>query len=54
MGLNTYQELAQRTSNPALDLKGHLFNGVLGLAGEAVNWKYCPNCGAKLDGEADG
>lgn len=35
MELNAYQELAQRTSNPALDLKGHLFNGVLGLAGEA-------------------
>ena len=35
MELNEYQELAQRTSNPALDAKGHLFNGVLGLAGEA-------------------
>lgn len=35
MRLNEYQELAQRTSNRALDLKGHLFNGVLGLAGEA-------------------
>lgn len=35
MTLNEYQELAQRTSNRALDQKGHLFNGVLGLAGEA-------------------
>ena len=35
MRLNEYQELAQRTSNRALDKKGHLFNGVLGLAGEA-------------------
>jgi len=35
MTLNEYQELAQRTSNRALDAKGHLFNGVLGLAGEA-------------------
>ena len=35
MTLNEYQELAQRTSNRALDKKGHLFNGVLGLAGEA-------------------
>ena len=35
MGLNEYQALAQRTSNRALDQKGHLFNGVLGLAGEA-------------------
>jgi NTP pyrophosphatase (non-canonical NTP hydrolase) len=35
MTLNEYQELAQRTSNKALDNKGHLFNGVLGLAGEA-------------------
>lgn len=35
MRLNEYQELAQRTSNKALDNKGHLFNGVLGLAGEA-------------------
>ena len=35
MTLNEYQELAQRTSNRALDMKGHLFNGVLGLAGEA-------------------
>ena len=35
MTLNEYQELAQRTSNRALDAKGHLFNGVLGLSGEA-------------------
>lgn len=35
MTLNEYQALAQRTSNRALDQKGHLFNGVLGLAGEA-------------------
>lgn len=35
MTLNEYQELAQRTSNRALDAKGHLFNGTLGLAGEA-------------------
>lgn len=35
MTLNEYQELAQRTSNRTLDIKGHLLNGVLGLAGEA-------------------
>lgn len=35
MRLNEYQELAQRTSNLALEHKGHLLNGVLGLAGEA-------------------
>jgi len=35
MTLNEYQELAQRTSNKALEPNGHLFNGVLGLAGEA-------------------
>lgn len=35
MTLNEYQELARRTSNRELDAKGHLFNGVLGLAGEA-------------------
>lgn len=35
MTLNEYQGLAQRTSNRALDVKGHLLNGVLGLAGEA-------------------
>lgn len=35
MTLNEYQALAQRTSNRALEAKGHLFNGVLGLAGEA-------------------
>jgi len=35
MKLNEYQALAHRTSNGELDAKGHLFNGVLGLAGEA-------------------
>ena len=35
MTLNEYQALAQRTSNRALANKGHLLNGVLGLAGEA-------------------
>ena len=35
MELNEYQALAQRTSNRALEMKGHLLNGVLGLAGEA-------------------
>lgn len=35
MTLNEYQDLAQRTSNRALDMKGHLLNGVLGMAGEA-------------------
>ena len=35
MELNEYQALAQRTSNRALAENGHLFNGVLGLAGEA-------------------
>ena len=35
MTLNEYQALAQRTSNRTLDQRGHLFNGVLGLAGEA-------------------
>ena len=35
MKLNEYQELAQRTSNKELTPKEHLFNGVLGLAGEA-------------------
>ena len=35
MTLNEYQESAQRTSNRALDQRGHLFNGVLGLSGEA-------------------
>ena len=35
MVLNEYQALAQRTSNRALEMKGHLLNGVLGLAGEA-------------------
>ena len=35
MTLTEYARLAQRTSNGGLDAKGHLFNGVLGLAGEA-------------------
>ena len=35
MTINEYQALAQRTSNPALPVKDHLFNGVLGLAGES-------------------
>lgn len=35
MTLNEYQDLAQRTSNRALDMRGHLFNGVLGMSGEA-------------------
>ncbi len=35
MTMNEYQGLAQRTSNKALERKGHLLNGVLGLAGEA-------------------
>lgn len=35
MTMNEYQALAQRTSNRALEAKGHLFNGVLGLSGEA-------------------
>lgn len=35
MTLNEYQYLAQRTSNRTLGMEGHLFNGVLGLAGEA-------------------
>ena len=34
MDLNTYQEKAQRTSNPSLSKKDHLLNGLLGLAGE--------------------
>lgn len=34
MDLNTYQEKAQRTSNPGLSRKDHLLNGLLGLAGE--------------------
>lgn len=35
MTLNEYQELAQRTSNKELKPDEHIFNGVLGLAGEA-------------------
>ena len=35
MELNEYQVLAQRTSNGELKPDEHLFNGVLGLAGEA-------------------
>jgi len=35
MTLNEYAMLAQRTSNQALTIGGHLENGVLGLAGEA-------------------
>lgn len=35
MTLNEYQAQAQRTSNRALEAKGHLLNGVLGLSGEA-------------------
>lgn len=35
MTLNEYQQLAQRTSNRALERKGHILNGVLGLSGEA-------------------
>lgn len=34
MTLNEYQELAQRTSNPALTQEEHLLNAMLGLAGE--------------------
>ena len=34
MDLNEYQELAQRTSNKALSPDDHLFNAMLGLAGE--------------------
>ena len=35
MTMNEYQELAQRTSRKDKDWEFHLFNGVLGLAGEA-------------------
>lgn len=35
MTLTEYQALAQRTSRRGMDAKSHLFNGVLGLAGEA-------------------
>ena len=34
MTMNEYQELAQRTSNKALSRDDHLFNAMLGLAGE--------------------
>lgn len=34
MTLTEYQELAQRTSNKALSPDDHLFNAMLGLAGE--------------------
>lgn len=34
MTLNEYQNLAQRTSNPALTQEEHLLNAMLGLAGE--------------------
>lgn len=34
MTMNEYQELAQRTSNPALTQEEHLLNAMLGLAGE--------------------
>lgn len=34
MTLNEYQALAQRTSRKDIDLDDHLFNGILGLAGE--------------------
>ena len=35
MSLNEYQALAQRTSRKELTPREHLFNGVLGMAGEA-------------------
>ena len=34
MSLNEYQALAQRTSRKELTPREHLFNGILGLAGE--------------------
>ena len=34
MTLNEYQELAQRTSKKELTPREHLYNGILGLAGE--------------------
>ena len=34
MTLNEYQELAQRTSRNDISPDDHLFNGILGLAGE--------------------
>lgn len=34
MTMNEYQQLAQRTSNPALTQEEHLLNAMLGLAGE--------------------
>ena len=35
MTLNEYQALAQRTSRKDISKDDHLFNGILGLAGEA-------------------
>jgi NTP pyrophosphatase (non-canonical NTP hydrolase) len=35
MQLNEYQELAQRTSRKDISPDDHLFNGLLGLAGES-------------------
>lgn len=35
MDMNTYQALALRTCNPALDAQQRLTNGALGLAGES-------------------
>lgn len=35
MQLNEYQNLAQRTSKKDLSADAHLFNGILGLAGES-------------------
>lgn len=35
MDMNEYQELAKRTSNKKLYEIDHIYNGVLGLAGEA-------------------
>ena len=34
MQMNEYQELAQRTSRKELTPREHLYNGILGLAGE--------------------
>ena len=35
MRMSEYQQLAQRTSRHDLDMRQHLFNGILGLVGEA-------------------
>lgn len=35
MRMNDYQALAQRTSRKNLDKQAHLFNGLMGLCGEA-------------------